>query len=193
MNVRKHFVLGLCVLALSAWAAACSSETSNTANTNGNTTTATSTTTATTTAAPRVAPDNSEVVVTNANGARTETRTFKSGRVERVVVTTTPEGRRTARVYARDTGEARELPENKVASALDATGDALADAAGWTANKAVEGAKAVKEGGETAVDKTAEGAKTVGQKTAEGAKTVGEKTAEGAKKTGRAIKKAVTP
>src|SRR5437868_12618491 len=155
MNVRKNFVLGLCVLALSFWAAACAAETnSNTANTDSSMTTTTTTTAATTAAAaPRVAPDNSEVVVTNANGTRTETRTFKSGRVERVVVTTTPEGRRTARVYARDTGEARELPENKVASALDATGDALADAAGWTANKAVEGAKAVKEGGETVVDK----------------------------------------
>ena len=190
MNVRKNFVLSLCVLALSIGAAGCASETSNTANTNSNTTTTTSTTTATTTAtAPRTAPDNSEIVVTNDNGARTETRTFKRGRVERVVVTTTPEGRHTARVYARDTGESRELPENKVADALDATGDALASAAGWTADKTVEGAKAVKEGGET----VAEGAKTVGEKTAEGAKKVGEKTAEGAKKTGRAVKKAVTP
>ena len=159
--MRKNFVLGLCALALSIWATACASETNT--NTSSNTMTTSSTTTATTATAPRTAPDNSEIVVTNNNGTRTETRTFKSGRVERVVMTTTPEGRRTARVYARDTGEARDLPENKVADALDATGDALASAAGWTADKTVEGAKAVKEGGETVVDKTAEGAKKTGR------------------------------
>jgi hypothetical protein len=202
INVRKHFVLSLCVLASAIWAAGCSSaNNSNTANTNTDTTT---TSTTTTTNATATAPDNSEIAVTNNNGTRTETRTFKSGRVERVVVTTTPEGHRTARVYARDSGEPRELPEDKVGDALSATGDALASAAGWTADKTVEGAKAVKngagtvadktaEGAQTVGEKTAEGAKTVGQKTAEGAKTVGHKTAEGAKKAGSAVKKAVTP
>jgi hypothetical protein len=131
----------------------------------------------------------------------TETRTFKTGRVEKVVVTTR-DGRRTARVYSRDTGEMRDLPEDKVDMALSATGDAIAGAAGFVADKAedvgrpaVEGAKTAAEktaeGAKTAGEKTAEGAKTVGSKTAEGAKTVGNKTVEGAKKVGGAVTNAI--
>ncbi|MER3426556.1 MAG: hypothetical protein C4334_00440 [Pyrinomonas sp.] len=161
-------------------------------------------------------PDNTEITVSEENGVRTETRVFRdpNSRVEKVVVTTDRSGRRTARVYSR-TGEVKELPENKVAAALEATGDALADAAGFVVDKSKEAAGAVKEGAGTAFEKTAEGAKFVGEKTVEGAKTVGskaaegaktigektaegakragEKTVEGAKKVGNKVKEAVTP
>jgi hypothetical protein len=143
----------------------------------------------------------SEVTRTEENGVVTQTRTFKSGRVEKVVVTTR-DGKRTARVYARDTGEIRALPEDKIDTALTATGDAIASAAGFVADKAGDVGHATVEGAKTAGEKTAEGAKavggaaaegakTVGNKTVEGAKAVGDKTAEGAKKVGSAVKNAV--
>jgi hypothetical protein len=111
---------------------------------------------------------------------RTETRVFHGNpRVAKVVVTTR-DGKRTTTVYAPN-GQSKDLKE-EVGDALSATGNAIADGAGWVAEKTVDVA-----------DKTKEGAKTVGEKTVQGAKTVGEKTAEGAKKTGKAIKKAVTP
>jgi serine/threonine protein kinase len=79
------------------------------------------------------APDDSEIITTlNANGAKTETRTFKSNsRIAKVVVVTIQDGSQTAQVYSAN-GEARDLPQDKVASALEATGDSLADAVGFT-------------------------------------------------------------
>lgn len=158
----------------------------------------------------RQSPDGSEIEVTEAGGVKTETRTFadEDGRVERVVVTTR-DGKRTARVYSRS-GEVKDLSESDVERALEATGDTLADAAGFVAGKSKDAASATKEGLETAaektgdfaseakdktegaVKKTGEAAKTVGEKTADGARTVGEKTADGARtaaeKTGDAAK-----
>lgn len=189
--MRKTITSGVCALALAALAAGCSTDTanSNTANTNTTNTTATTTTTSTGTTATstggetRTAPDNSEVVRREEGGVVTETRTFRNNpRVERVEVTTRG-GRRTARVYSRS-GEARDLPEGKVETALEATGDALADGAGFVADKTVEGVKAAGEGAKNLGEKGAEGAKAVGDRAAEGAKTVGEKTVEGAKKAG---------
>jgi hypothetical protein len=138
-------------------------------------------------------------VTNEANGASTETRTYKNNQRISKVEITTRNGKRTARAYSK-TGEARDIPEDKVESVINGTGDAIADAAGFVTDKSKDVASTVKEGGEKAVDKgkegaqkVGEGAKTVGEKTAEGAKTAGEKTAEGAKKAGKAIKKAVTP
>jgi len=108
------------------------------------------------------------------------------------VVTTNSSGKKTARVYS-NSGESRELPENKVSEALTATGNALADAAGWVGDKSEDTFDATKKGTEKAVDKTVDVSKDVGEKTVNVSKKVGEKTAEGAKKTGKAIKKAVTP
>ena len=73
-----------------------------------------------------LAPDNSEVVTTtDANGTKTETRTFKSHpRVSKAVVTTSA-GKQLARVYFH-TGEERELPADKIQIALEASGDELA-------------------------------------------------------------------
>ena len=82
---------------------------------------------------------------------------------------TTRDGKRTTTVYA-PSGQSKDLKE-EAGDALSATGNAIADAAGFLAEKTVD----------------------IADKTKEGAKTVGEKTAEGAKKAGKAIKKAVTP
>ena len=96
------------------------------------------------------------------------------------MVVTTRDGARTTTVYA-PSGESKDL-KDEVGDVLSATGNAIADGAGWTVDKTKDIA-----------GKTKEGAKTVGQKTGEAAETVGEKTAAGAKKTGKAIKKALTP
>ena len=115
-------------------------------------------------------PDNSEITTSvDANGVKTETRVFHNNpRVAKVVVTTR-DGKRTTTVYAPG-GQSKDLKE-EAGDALSATGNAIADAAGFLAEKTVD----------------------IADKTKEGAKTVGEKTAEGAKKAGKAIKKAVTP
>ena len=96
---------------------------------------------------------------------------------------TTRNGVRTTRVYSR-TGEEKEISDSNSKNVLEESGDAIAGAAGFVADKTVEGAKKGVEVGKTAAEKTTDTAKTVGEKTAEGAKTVGEKTAEGAKTAG---------
>jgi hypothetical protein len=158
------------------------------ANTNANAGTVAVAQTTTTT---RPGPDNSEITTTtDANGVKSETRVFKDNpRVSKVVVTTR-NGTRTTRVYARS-GEEKDV--NSVENALDATGDAIASAAGFVADKTVEGTKKGVEVGKTAAEKTGGAAKKVGEETAEGAKTVANKTAGGAKKAGKAIKRAVSP
>lgn len=140
----------------------------------------------------RTAADGSEIKTTiNADGTRTETRTFRNNpRVSRVVVTTTRDGRRTVRVTS-PRGEEKEV--NDVGDALEVTGDKLADAAGWVADKGEDVVDETADKLEDVGDKTAEGAKTVGEKTADGAKTVGKKTASGAKKVGSKVKDALTP
>jgi hypothetical protein len=193
-SVRYKILTGMCLLGLAAFVPGCG--TTDNANTNV-------TATATPSTSTRPGPDNSEITTTtDANGVTTETRVFKNNpRVSRVVVTTR-NGQRTARVYSA-TGQETDW-KGDVASALSDTGDAIANGAGWVADKTVEGAKATGAAAKTVGEKTVEGAKTVGEKTAEGAKTVGSKTASGAKtvgaktvsgtkKVGSAIKKAVTP
>jgi hypothetical protein len=177
-NVSNKFFIGFALAALAVAGAGCASDNTIT-NSNANTTNANIGPVANDVTRP--GPDNSEVTTSvDANGVRTETRVFHNNpRVAKVVVTTR-DGRRTTTVYA-PSGESKDLKE-EAGDALSATGNAIADAAGWVAGKTVDLA-----------DKTKEGAKTVAEKTKEGAKTVGEKTAEGAKKTGKAIKKAVTP
>jgi hypothetical protein len=174
----------ICVIALAVFAAACNTPETTNVNVNANLATPSTTT--------RPGPDNSTITTTtDANGVKTETRTFNGNpRVSKVVVTTR-NGQKTARVYSA-TGEETDL-KSDVDHALDVTGNAIADAAGWTKDKTVEGAKTVGDAAKTVGEKTVEGAKTVGSKTAEGAKTVGEKAVEGTKKVGSEIKKAVKP
>jgi hypothetical protein len=173
-------------------------------------------TTAATGAAPMSGGADGEIVTTETDGVRTQTRTFRNNpRVERVVVTTdTRTGKRTARVYTSG-GRVRDLPESEVDRALTATGDAVADAAGAVADKAEDvgrgAADKAEDVGRGAADKAedvgrgvadkaedvgrgaADKAEDVGRAGAKGAKKVGEKTVSGAKKVGGAIKDAVTP
>jgi hypothetical protein len=151
--------------------------------------------------ATTVAPDNSEVVTTtDASGTRTDTRTFKDhSRIERVTVSTTRSGVRTVKAVSKS-GEEKVV--NTTEDVLQASGDAIADAAGFVADK---GEDAIGEAGDKAEDvgdKTVSGAKKVGatvadkaedvgDKTVSGAKKVGDKTVEGAKTAGSATKKAV--
>lgn len=195
--MNKKALVGLSTLALSVFTAGCADNANtNTATTsvnanssvvttNSNLAGGTAASNTATAEASRTAPDNSEVMMTDAGGVRTETRTFRnpSSRVEKVVVTTHSGGRRTARVHYR-TGEQRDLPESRVESALDATGDAIYDFGGAVVDKTKEAASTVKEGAAPVVEKVGEGARTVGEKTVEGAKTVGEKTADGARTVG---------
>jgi hypothetical protein len=142
----------------------------------------------------------------DANGNRTETRVFKNNpRISRVVVTT-HNGQRTVHAYS-PSGEEKEVKTDE--NVLEATGDKVASAAGFVADKAEdvpgETKSAVKEAGDKAGDvkdktvsttkkvgsATADKAEDVGDKTVSTSKKVGEKTAEGAKKVGSETKKAV--
>jgi len=158
------------------------------------------------------APDDSTVVISEEGGARVETRTFASGPVERVVVTTR-DGRRTARVFARS-GEIRDLPESRVEEALTATADQIVEAAGFVVeagedvgreigdkaedagDAAAKGAREAADKAEDAADKAKSGAREVGDKAedvGDKAKAGAKKAASGAKKAGKAVKDAVTP
>lgn len=179
-SLSKKFCVVTLVL-LAAFAAGCSS-TDKTANAN----TAAATEAAATT---RPAPDNSEVMTTiDANGVRTETRTFRNNpRVSKVVVTTR-NGVKSGKVVS-TSGEERDLDANEVEQALEATGEKIAAAAGFVVDHAAPVANEVADKAEDVKDETVSGAKKIGdktedgaRKTAEGAKTVAEKTASGAKK-----------
>jgi hypothetical protein len=177
--VKRKLLIGAFVIALTSFFVGCA--TSDQANANQTITT--------------TGPDNSEIVTTtDSTGTRTETRTFRDNpRVSRVVVTTR-EGRRTVKVYSK-TGEEKEIAE-EVGDALAVTGDKLADAAGWVADKTTAGVNEAADKLEDVGDKTKAGVKEVGDKAedvGDKAATVGKKTASGAKKVGKTIKKVVTP
>ena len=145
-------------------------------------------------------PDNSEITTSvDANGTKTETRTFKNNPHISKVVVTTRDGKKTVKAYS-PSGEEKVVSTTE--NALEATGDAVAKSAGFVADKAEDVGGEVgdksKEVGEKAVDaskkvgeKTVDVSKKVGEKTVEGAKKVGDKTVEGAKKTGSAVKKVI--
>jgi len=181
----------LCILMIvvfAALAAGCAkTETSTNANTaNANTASATEAT-----ATTRQAPDNSEVSTTvDANGVKTETRTFHNNpRVAKVVVTTR-NGAKTAKVVS-PSGEERDVPPNQVERALDATGEKVADGAGFVADKTKDVAKEAGDKAGDVKDQTVSGAKKVGEKTVEGAKTATSGAKKVAEKTGSETKKAV--
>ena len=203
--MRNKIMIGVCAIALSALAAGCT----DTANTNGNSnavsnsnaTTAINTNNAAivesptnnTAPPPVISGDYSTTTGTDANGVRTETRTYRNNsRISKVVITTR-NGKQTARVYSA-TGQEKDVSNRSdLDELLRSSGDKIADAAGFVKDKTVDAAKATGSGAKTVGEKTVEGGKTVIEKTVDGSKKVGEKTAEGAKKTGSAIKKAVTP
>ena len=162
--MSNKLLIGFAIAMLAAASAGCSTTDNANANANANANSAVASNTT------QPGPDNSEITTSvDANGVKTETRVFHNNpRVAKVVVTTR-DGKRTTTVYA-PSGQSKDLKE-EAGDALSATGNAIADAAGFLAEKTVD----------------------IADKTKEGAKTVGEKTAEGAKKAGKAIKKAVTP
>lgn len=192
MNMR---VLPLTVVMLAALAAGCTRNETANANDQANAN-ATATNSPTTTAGP----DNSDITTSvDANGTRIETRTFRDNpRISRVVVTTR-DGRRTVKAYS-PSGEEREV--NTDENVLEATGDKVASAAGFVAEKTKDAVGEAADKAEDVGDKTVSGAKKVGSvaadkaedvgdKTVSGAKKVGDKTVEGAKKVGSETKKAV--
>ena len=148
-------------------------------------------------------PDNSEITTSvDASGTRTETRTFRNNpRISKVVVTTR-DGRRTVTATS-PSGEERVVTTTE--NVLEATGETIARAANFVADKAEDVPGEAKAIGNEAADKaedlgdkaksvgdkTLDGARKVGDKTVEGAKKVGDKTVEGAKKAGSAVKKAI--
>jgi len=170
-------VLVLMVVMLVALAAGCNRNEAA----NANATAANATTTA--------APDNSEITTSvDANGARTETRTFKNNpRISKVVVTTR-DGRRTVRATS-PSGEEREVKTD--ANVLEATGDRVAAAAGFVADKGEDVGDKTVSGAKKVGSEAADKAEDVGDKAVSGAKKVGDKTVSGAKKVGSETKKAV--
>ena len=176
----------ICVLTmvmLAALAAGCTKN--STANDNANANPAE----ATAAASPitRPGPDNSEVTTSvDANGNRTETRVFKNNpRISKVVVTTR-NGQRTARAYSAS-GEEREVKSDE--NVLEATGDKVASAAGFVADKAEdvpgEAKSAAKKVGDKAgdvKDKTVSVTKKVGSETADKAEDVKDKSVSTTKK-----------
>jgi len=194
-KVIKKFLTTMAIVSLVTLAASCS-HTDNTSNSNKNTNTGNTKATTTTTEGP----DNSEITTTNDNGVRTETRTFRDNpRISKVVVTT-KEGNKTVKAYS-PSGEEVEV-KSAPEKALDASGNAIADSAGWAKDKGGDvldktketskdvGEKTV-EGTEKVVNKGADTAKTVGSKTKQGTKAVVNKTEEGAKKATNAVKKVI--
>jgi len=193
----------LTIVLLAALAAGCTSNEAANANANANANAAN----ATAENATRPAPDNSEITTSvDANGTRTETRVFKNNpRISKVVVTTR-NGQRTVRATS-PSGEERDVTTDE--NVLEATGDKVASAAGWAADKAEDvpgeaksAAKEVGDKAEDVKDKTVSTTKKVGSevgdkaedvkdKTVSTTKKVGEKTVEGAKKVGSETKKAV--
>lgn len=185
----RKILIGCAIASLAALSFGCSS--SNEANTNMNANA--NTNTAETANTPTTAPDNSEVTTKNENGVKTQTRTFKNNpRVSRVVVTTS-NGKSTVKAYS-PSGEEREV-KTEPEKALSATGDAIADSAGWVKDKSVTAYDKTKEGTKTVVEKGAETGKTVGTKTVDTTKKVANKTVdvtkEGAKKAAKTIKKVI--
>jgi len=157
----------------------------NSASTNSSTTPVAETTT-------QPAPDNSEVTTkVDASGAKTQERVFKGNpRISRVVVTT-KDGTRTVKAYSTKGEESNIKSETE--DVLVATGDKVADAAGFVGDKAEDVAGETKDVAKETADKaedvagkTVDTAKKVGEKTASGAQEVGSAAASGAKKAGSA-------
>ena len=198
--MSKNFLIAFVLMALTV-CFGCQNASQSNANTNEN---ANSSTAATT----QPGADNSEITSsTDSNGTKTETRVFRDNPNISKVVVTTRDGKRTTTVYSKN-GEAKEIKDD-VGDALHATGDKIAEGAGFVKDKGETAVDKTKQGvnevGDKAEDvkdkttstaktvghETKQGAKTVANKTTEGAKTVANKTVEGAKKTTNTIKKVI--
>ncbi|MCI0489901.1 MAG: hypothetical protein L0229_25190 [Blastocatellia bacterium] len=134
------------------------------------------------------------------DGTKTEARTFETGEVARVTRTTSPDGKRSAKVEFRDEREVEMEDESFVEQAMDATGDAIAVAANktWNASKTAgrevgdkseDVAGAVVDTSKTVAGKTADAGKATGKAVGKGAKTTGKAVGKGAKAVGKGAKK----
>lgn len=205
--MRKEFLAGLGVAALSLSVAGCRDGGINNNKVEANIGNANMTTTANanmngdmmantgTMGSGTSAPDESSVTTTTVGEETREVRRFNNpaSRVERVEVVTRG-GKRTARVYYRDT-TVKELPESRVGEALTATGDALADAGGYVADKSKaaanktgevvgDAAGEVRDASGRVIGKAADATKDAGSKVVEGSKAVGSRAVEGTKAAG---------
>lgn len=184
--MSNKFFAGVCALSLAAFATACN-DNAGTANSNSSLDNANTTVVSTSAPGAVAGPDNSEIITETSDGVTTETRRFKdpNSRIEKVVVTTR-DGKRTARVYYRD-NTARDLDDNAVERALNATGDALVAAGG----KVVDVSKTIgNEVGDKAEDvggAVVDGAKKVGSEVGDKSEDIGRGTARGAKKVGSEV------
>jgi len=187
----RRVIKNLCIVSLvllAAIAVGCSTTNqASTDNANANAATSPASQTATT----RQGPDNSEISTSvDANGVKTETRTFHNNpRISRVVVTTR-NGVKTGKAVS-PSGEERDLDQNEVEEALEATGEKVASAAGFVADKTEDAAGEAADKAEDVKDKTVSTAKDVKEKTVSGTKTVAKGTKNVAEKTVSGTKKVV--
>ena len=185
--MSKKFLIAFALMAFTV-CFGCQSTTQSNANANDNAN-------ATAAATTQLGPDNSEITTsTDSNGTKTETRVFHNNPNVSKVVVTTRNGQKTTTVYSKN-GEAKEIKDD-VGDALNATGDKIAEGAGFVkdktetaVDKTKQGASEVADKAGDVKDKTTSTAKTVGHETKEGAKTVANKAEDAAKKTGKTIKK----
>ena len=136
-------------------------------------------------------PDNSQIVTSvDANGQNVRERTFQSGPVEKVTVTTS-DGTETARIKYRDGTTVETHDKNTIAHAMEWTGSEVASAGKTTGKVVVSGSETAAEktvdASKTVAEKTADASKTVAKKTVGASKTVAEKTGHAAKKVGKAL------
>lgn len=145
-------------------------------------------------AAPKgeAGPDNSQITTgVDANGQSVKERTFQSGPVEKVTVTTSG-GTETARIQYRDGTTVETQDKNTITHAMEWTGDEVASA-GKKTGKAVAG------GAQTAAEKTVDATKAAAEKagdvtkdaagkTVDATKDAADKAARGAKKVGKTLK-----
>jgi hypothetical protein len=179
-TVSKQILIGLTIAATALFGTSCTKTEVGNSNANANAAVATTT---------RPGPDNSEIATTvDANGVKTETRTFKNNpRVSKVVVTTR-NGQRTVKAYS-PSGEEKEV--NDVGDALEVTGDKIAAGAGWVADKGEDVGHKAAEGTKSAAKEVGDKAEDVADKTVSGAKKVGSEAKKAGVKTAEETKKAV--
>ncbi|HEX8708440.1 MAG TPA: serine/threonine-protein kinase [Pyrinomonadaceae bacterium] len=112
---------------------------------------------------PVAAPDDSEITsAVDADGVKTQTRTFRNNARLLKVVVTTRDGKQAAEAYLAN-GQRRVLPDERVASALLASGDLIADAVGFSGENGTPAEKT-----KVAAQKTVSPPKTSAQRKASG-------------------------
>ena len=195
MTLKRTILYATATLALGLSGACGSSEKPvPPASTPSSNSAATNTAPATSTPAPKdgAGPDNSQIVTrVDANGQNVKERTWQSGPIEKVTVTTS-DGTETAHIQYRDGTTVETQDKNTIAHAMEWTGSEVASA-GKTTGKVVasgseKAADATVDAAKTGAKKAAGATETAAEKTVDTTKTAAEKTAHGAKKLGKALK-----